>query len=226
MGWHEQGDGHWFYGLNVENGRIVDREGFRLKTALGEICRTLRPGIRLTAHQSILFSQIQPDDRAVLEQILRGHGVKLHEEISNARRWSMACVALPTCPLAVTESERALPGLIDRLEAELARLGLSREVFTLRMTGCPNGCSRPYTADVGLIGRTLGKYTVYLGGRRLGNRLAFVYKELVPLAEIVPTLLPVFQHFKQCRHEGESFGDFCHRQGAAALAAWSEKPSP
>ncbi len=226
VGWHEQGDGHWFYGLNVENGRIVDREGFRLKTALGEICRTLRPGIRLTAHQSILFSQIQPDDRAVLEQILRGHGVKLHEEISNARRWSMACVALPTCPLAVTESERALPGLIDRLEAELARLGLSREVFTLRMTGCPNGCSRPYNADVGLIGRTLGKYTVYLGGRRLGNRLAFVYKELVPLAEIVPTLLPVFQHFKQCRHEGESFGDFCHRQGAAALAAWSEKPSP
>lgn len=137
----------------------------------------------------------------------------------------MACVALPTCPLAVTESERVLPGLIDRLEAELARLGLSREVFTVRMTGCPNGCARPYNADVGLVGRTLGKYTIYLGGRRLGNRLGFIYKELVPLDEIVPALLPVFEQFKEQRTGGESFGDFCHRQGAAALQTICEQPA-
>lgn len=225
VGWHEQGDGLWFYGLNVENGRIVDRDGFRLKTALREICRTLKPPIRLTAHQSILFGHLQSHDRDKLEQILRAHGVKLDDEISNVRRWSMACVALPTCPLAVTESERVLPGLIDRLEAELARLGLSREVFTVRMTGCPNGCARPYNADVGLVGRTLGKYTIYLGGRRLGNRLGFIYKELVPLDEIVPALLPVFEQFKEQRTGGESFGDFCHRQGAAALQTICEQPA-
>lgn len=223
VGWHEQGDGLWFYGLNVENGRVVDRDGFRLKTALREMCRTLKPEIRLTAHQSILFGGIRPDDRDKLEQILRAHGVKLDHEISVVRRWSMACVSLPTCPLAVTESERVLPGVIDRLEAELARLGLSREVFTVRMTGCPNGCARPYNADVGLVGRTLGKYTIYLGGRRLGNRLAFVYKELVPLDEIVPTLIPVFQRFKGERRQGESFGDFCDRQGAANLRASNEQ---
>lgn len=225
VGWHEQGDGLWFYGLNVENGRVVDRGGFRLKTALREICRTFKPEIRLTAHQSILFGGFRPDDRDKLEQILRAHGVKLDQEISNVRRWSMACVSLPTCPLAVTESERALPGLIDRLEAELARLGLSREVFTVRMTGCPNGCARPYNADVGLVGRTLGKYTIYLGGRRLGNRLAFVYQQLVPLDEIVPALIPLFQRFKEERRQGESFGDFCDRQGAADLRASSEQPA-
>ncbi len=142
LGWHEQGDRRWFCGVNVENGRIVDREHFTLKAALREICRTYRPGIRLTGHQSILFTDLEPRDRAGVEAILRRNGVKLDDEISNARRWSMACVALPTCPLAVSESERVLPGLIDKLEVELARLGLSAERFTIRMTGCPNGCAR------------------------------------------------------------------------------------
>jgi sulfite reductase (ferredoxin) len=217
LGWHAQGDGRWFYGLNVENGRVLDREDFTLKSALREICRQKRPAIRLTPHQSILFGDLHPDDRPWLEDTLRSHGVKLSHEISNARRWSMACVALPTCPLAVTESERVLPGLIDQLEAELARLGLAAQRFTIRMTGCPNGCARPYNADVGLVGRTLGKYAIYLGGRLLGDRLAFVYRDLVPLAGLVPALLPVFAYFKQERREEETFGDFCHRKGAAEL---------
>jgi sulfite reductase (ferredoxin) len=219
VGWHQQGDGRWFYGLNVENGRILDRDGFRLKTALREICRAYRPGIGLTAHQSILFAGIRPEDRSGLEDVLRRHGVRLSEEISAVRRWSMACVALPTCPLAVTESERVMPGLIDALEAELARLRLGDEKFLVRMTGCPNGCTRPYNADVGLVGKTAGKYTIFLGGRLLGDRLAFVYKDLVKLEEIVPTLLPVLLCFKRERREGETLGDFCHRTGAADLAA-------
>jgi len=218
LGWHEQGDGRWFYGLNVENGRIADRDGWQLKSALREVCRTYRPGIGLTAHQSILFADVRPEDRAGIEGILVRHGVRLSEEVSCVRRWSMACVALPTCPLAITESERALPGVLNRLEGELARLGLDNERFTVRMIGCPNGCARPYNADIGLVGKTVGKYTLYLGGRLLGDRLAFLYKDLVRLEEIVPTLVPVLTRFKNDRNPGETLGDFCHRIGSGGLS--------
>lgn len=223
LGWHEQGDGRWFYGLNVENGRIHDVGPLRLKTALREICGTLRPNLRLTAHQSVLFCDLAPEQRGALEGLLLKHGVKQLHEISNARRWSMACVAWPTCGLSITEAERALPGLIDRLEVELARLGLADEKFAIRMTGCPNGCARPYNADIGLVGKTAGKYTVFLGGRLLGNRLNFVYKDLTLEEEIVPTLTPVFLYFKQAREAGESFGDFCSRKGAEDLLDWTSR---
>ena len=222
MGWHEQGDGRWFYGLNVENGRIADTDSGQLKTAVREICQTLQPGIRITPHQSLLFTDIQSDDRERLEQIIRQHNVPLSEEISTVRRWSMSCVALPTCGLAVTESERALPGVIDQMEVELEKLGLAQEKFTVRMTGCPNGCARPYNADIGLVGKASGKYTVLLGGRRLGNRLNTIYRDMVPTEELVPALLPIFINFKQHREPEESFGDFCDRQGVESLLAWSE----
>ena len=221
LGWHEQGDGRWFYGLNVENGRIADHEDWKLKTALREICSTYRPGIRLTAHQSLLFTDVAAENREPLEQVLRNHGIKLSHEISEVRRWSMACVAWPTCGLSITEAERELPGLVDQLEVELARLGLSQEVFTLRMTGCPNGCARPYNCDIGLVGKTAGKYTVFVGGRRLGDRLNFIYKDLVPAEMVVPTLVPLFVYFRHERTAGETFGDFCHRKGANDLLAWT-----
>jgi sulfite reductase (ferredoxin) len=223
MGWHEQGDGRVFYGLNIENGRIKDDEQIQLKAALREISHTLRPSYRLTAHQSILICDLAADSRGQIEEILRRHHAPLTEDISNVRRWSMACVAYPTCGLAVTESERALPGMIDQLEAELAKLGLSREVFTLRMTGCPNGCARPYNCDVGLVGKTVGKYTMFVGGRLLGDRMNFIYKDLVPAEEVVATLLPLFIYFKHARNEGETFGDFCHRKGVDDLRAWAEQ---
>jgi sulfite reductase (ferredoxin) len=223
LGWHEQGDGRWFYGLNVENGRIHDTDQLQLKSALREICAKHQPGIRLTAHQSILFTDVAPSDRGSFEDILRRHHVKLSEEISNVRRWSMACVAWPTCGLAITEAERTLPSFIDHLEVELAKLGLSSDVFTLRMTGCPNGCARPYNCDVGLVGKAHDKYTVFVGGRLLGDRLNFIYKDLVPTAEVVPTLMPLFAYFKQSRRNGETFGDFCARQGAAELLSWTER---
>jgi sulfite reductase (ferredoxin) len=200
-----------------------DREGFLLKTALREICRRLNPGIRLTSHQSILFTDIAPGNQATLENILRSHGVPLSEEVSAVRRWSMACVAWPTCGLAITESERALPGMIDQLEVELARLGLSNEVFTVRMTGCPNGCARPYNSDVGLVGRAAGKYTIFLGGRVIGDRLNTLYKDMVPHDQVVPTLALVLAYFKHDRLPEESFGDFCHRKGVADIAAWTEQ---
>ncbi|MCG8449318.1 MAG: NADPH-dependent assimilatory sulfite reductase hemoprotein subunit [Pirellulales bacterium] len=219
MGWHAQGDGRWFYGLNIENGRIKDEGLYRLKSALREIGSTLAPPLRLTPHQSLIFCDLEEEDRERLEKILREHCVPLSEEFSNVRRWAMACPALPTCGLAITESERALPGLIDHLEKELEILGLRDEVFTTRMTGCPNGCARSYNSDIGLVGKALDKYTIFLGGRRLGDRLNFIYKDKVPTAEVVPTLVSVFRFFKQARQKDETFGDFCHRQGAEQLLA-------
>ena len=219
IGWFDQGDGQWFYGLNVENGRIQDDGDFRLKSALREICRTLQPGIRLTAHQGILFTDLAADAKDKIDEILGSHGVRRHDEISTARRWSIACPAMPTCGLAVTESERALPGMIDELEQELEKLGLADEAFTTRMTGCPNGCARPYNSDIGLVGKTLGKYTIFLGGRKEGNRLNTIYQDLVPAEDVVKTLVAVFTLFKAERNEEESFGDFCDREGVDNIAA-------
>ena len=219
MGWHEQGDGRWFYGLNIENGRIKDTETMRLKTALREICTTMHPPLRLTPHQSMIFCDIEPQDRSRLEEILRRHSVPLSEDYTTVRRWSMACPALPTCGLAVAESERVMPDLMDQLELELKNLGLENEVFTTRMTGCPNGCARPYNSDIGLVGKTKDKYTIFLGGHVLGDRLNYIYKDLVPTDEVVPTLAAVLRYFKESRQNGESFGDFCFRVGKDELIA-------
>lgn len=217
VGWFEQGDGRWFYGLNVENGRIKDEGSYRLKSALREICGTLKPNLRLTAHQGLVFTDLAADAKDKIDSILASHGVRKHDELSTVRRWSMACPAMPTCGLAVTESERALPGIMDELEQELERLDLTDEIFTTRMTGCPNGCARPYNSDIGLVGKTLGKYTILLGGRTQGNRLNTIYQEMVPAEDVVKTLVEVFVLFKSERTEGESFGDFCHRQGIENL---------
>ncbi len=223
LGWSEQGDGKGWYGLNVENGRIQDQAGSNLKSALRMILTTMHPTIRLTPHQSILFCDVTPEQKQELEQILRDHGVKLSHEISAVRRWSMACVAWPTCGLAITESERALPGILDELEVELAKLGLSNETFTVRMTGCPNGCSRPYNCDIGIVGRAMNKYTLYVGGRLLGDRLNFEYKDMVPHEEVISSLVPVLTFFKHAREDGETLGDFCQRVGAEQLTAFSEQ---
>jgi sulfite reductase (ferredoxin) len=166
-----------------------------------------------------LFCDLKESDRGKLFAILRRNGVPLSEEISLVRRWAIACPALPTCGLAVTESERVMPSMVDELEKALASLGLEDEVFTTRMTGCPNGCARPYNSDIGLVGKTKEKYTIFLGGRRQGDRLNFIYKDLVPTAEVVPSLVPVFRYFKESREPGEAFGDFCQRKGKDNLLA-------
>jgi sulfite reductase (ferredoxin) len=217
LGWREQGDGRWFYGLHVPSGRIQDSRELRLKTALREICEGHSPAICLTPGQSMLLGDIYWEDRLHLEDHLRQSGLPLVGEISQVCRWANACVSMPTCPKALTESERALPGVIRELECEVARLGLEREVFALRMTGCSNGCSRPYNADVGIVGRDAGRYAIYLGGRRLGDRLSFLFRDGVPLEQLVAALVPVLVYFKQRRAEGETLGDFCHRVGCEVL---------
>jgi len=223
IGWFEQGNGKYFYGLNVENGRVHDTDGFRLKTALRRILHDLRPGVRITAHQSLLFTDLAVTDRERIAKILHDHGVKTSEEISTLRRWSMACVALPTCGLAVAESERVLPGLIDSLEPEVAKLGLAHDAFTLRMTGCPNACARPYNSDIGIVGRTLGKYTIFLGGRLLGDRLNEQYKDVVPFEHLSQEITAVLACYKAERKSGETLGDFCHRKGVDGVRTWADQ---
>lgn len=219
LGWHNQGDGRWFFGLSIENGRIRDTETMQLKTALAEIARKFQPRFAITANQDLLITNLPPEAQIPLETILHAHGVRLPRELSLVQLHSIACVALPTCSLAITEAERVLPDLIDQLEIELARLGLQDEPLMVRMTGCPNGCARPYVADIGLVGRSLNKYTIFLGGRIDGTRLNKFYKDLVPLPEIIPTLLPLLAFFKDARQPDETFGDFCMRVGFEQLQA-------
>jgi sulfite reductase (ferredoxin) len=223
IGWFEQGDGKYFYGLNVENGRVHDTGDFRLKTALRRILKDIKPGVRITAHQSLLFTDLTITDRERIAKILHDHGVKTSEEISTLRRWSMACVALPTCGLAVAESERVLPGLIDSLEPEVAKLGLAHDAFTVRMTGCPNACARPYNSDIGIVGRTVGKYTLFIGGRLLGDRLNTQYKDVVPFEQLSREITAVLACYKAERHSGETLGDFCHRKGVDAVRTWADE---
>ncbi len=218
LGWREQGDGRWFYGLHVPSGRIMDAGDARLKTALREICDGHSPTIYLTPGQCLLLGDVYWDDRLHIDDHLRHCGIRSLGEISNVRRWAGACVSLPTCPMALTESERALPEILRQLEIEVARLGLQKEVFAMRMTGCTNGCSRPYNADIGIVGRAAGRYGIYLGGRRVGDRLGFLYQDGVPLEQLVAALVPVFVLFKQRREEGETLGDFCYRVGPEGLA--------
>ncbi len=227
MGWQEQGDGMWSYGLNVENGRLYDSDHIQLKAAFRAIAAELDPPIRLTSHQSIIFCDIQPEQRDRLIEIIRAHRAPLTEDTSTVRRWSMACVGLPTCGLAVTESERALPGMMDQLEEPLVKLGLSHERFTIRMTGCPNGCARPYDADLALVGQTKGRYRMFAGGALLGTRLNYAYKDKVAEEDVTKELIAVFAAFKANRQGDETLGDFCARVGRDELERLAdEAPKP
>ena len=219
LGWHPQSEGRWFYGLYIENGRVADRTDGAMQTALRELAGRLRPGVRLTPMMSLLLTDISERDRGLVERILRDHGVRLSEEISLVRQYSGACVALPTCSMAITESERAIPGILDQLEAVLTALGLAQEKIAVRMAGCPNGCGRPYNAEIGLVGRGKDKYAIYLGGSFLGDRLGFLYENMVGREEIVSRLRPVLEAFARNRADGETFGDFCHRCGPEGLQA-------
>ena len=211
LGRHRQADGRWFYGVFVQSGRITDTPGHGLKTALHQIVDRFRPGIRLTAHQNLLLTDLNPAAIDEIERILRSHGVTPAVELAAVRRYSMACPALPTCGLAVAESERAIPALLDQLEAEIESLGVRNEPLTVRMTGCPNGCARPYTADIAFVGRSLGLYNVYVGGGLAGDRLVDLYRADVRVEEIVDTLRPLLARWATERTDGEGLGDFYQR---------------
>jgi sulfite reductase (ferredoxin) len=217
LGWHPQGDGKWFYGLSVENGRVKDAGPLRLRSGLRALVERFGPELRLTPAQDVLLCGL--DGRALpqVERTLEEFGISKPERLPLVQKYSLACPAIPTCGLAISEAERALPGIIDELEAELRRLGLEDERISVRMTGCPNGCVRPYQSDIGIVGRSGDKYVVYVGGRIEGDRLNFELRDLVPRGEIVALLRPLLRRYREERRAGEGFGDYCQRQGVERL---------
>jgi sulfite reductase (ferredoxin) len=217
LGWHPQERGRSFLGLFIENGRITDDDGRRLRSGIRRVIETLGTGVRLTPQQNLLITEIPDRCRGLVERILSDHGVAAGATLSPVRRWSMACPALPTCGLALAEAERALPEVVTALERELESLGVADIPLTVRMTGCPNGCARPYTADLAFVGRSLNKYAVFVGGSMLGTRLGTQYADLVPRDRLVATVRPLFERFRDERLADERFGDFCDRVGLDSL---------
>ena len=219
LGWHAQDDGRSFLGLFIENGRLRDSDDRRLRSAVRRIVETVHTGVRFTPQQNLLLTDIPDRRQGLVERILADHGVARPGPgtLSIVRRWSMACPALPTCGLALAEAERVLPDVITELEGELETLGVVDAALTVRMTGCPNGCARPYTADLAFVGRSLNKYAVFVGGSMLGTRLGTQYADLVPRERLVATVRPLFERYRDERLADERFGDFCDRVGVDAL---------
>ena len=219
LGWHEQGDGKLWLGVPVPSGRVADTEGVALRSALRDVVGRFGLDPVMTPQQDILLTNVKPADRATVEQVLREAGVVLSEDLTPLSRWALACPALPTCGLALTEAERVRAPIIESLEALLRTHGLAQERISLRITGCPNGCARTYAGDIGLVGRVPGAYAIYLGGDFAGTRLSFKLFERVRESDLAATLAPLVAAFARDRHRAEGFGDFCHRLGADALLA-------
>ena len=211
-GWRRQVDGRWFLGLFVEAGRVKDSEPVRLKTALRRIAERFDTiEFRLTANQNVILANIGDAEKGALDAVLTDHGVKTESQASVLRAAALACPALPTCGLALAESERMLPELISRIETLCAEVGLAGEEIMIRSTGCPNGCARPYMAEIGFVGKAPGRYQVWLGGSPAGTRLNRLWKDVVKDAEIVAELRPVLTRYLSQRQPGERFGDWCAR---------------
>jgi sulfite reductase (ferredoxin) len=219
LGWHEQGDGMSWLGVPVLAGRIQDDGTVRLRTALRTIVTRFGVDPVFTAQQDVLLTNVKPADRGEIDLILREHGVTPAEDMTPFARFALACPALPTCGLALTEAERVHAPLVEMFEALLAQNGLSQERISLRVTGCPNGCARSYAGDIGLVGRVPGFYAIYVGGDFNGTRLSFRLLDRVAQGELGNKFAPLLQAFARDRVGTEGFGDFCDRLGRDALLA-------
>src|SRR5579859_6978728 len=212
-GWQQDHKGLWYYTLFVENGRVLDDEKVALKTALLEVAETGKANFRFTVNQKIIVADVRKKDKVLIHGILEKYRIIEHTETASAiRKNSIACVALPSCALALAESQRYLPTLIGHIERLLAGHELSKEEIIIRMTGCPNGCGRPYAAEIGFVGTAPGRYNLYLGGDHEGTRLNRVYKENLDETAILKELDLLFWLYKKERITGERFGDFALRQ--------------
>ncbi len=215
-GWVEDANGNSHLTLFIQNGRVRDTGDLPYLTGLREIARIHTGDFRLTANQNLIVANVTPEQRPKIEALLAQHKISDHHNKSGLRLNSMACVALPTCGLSLAESERYLPDLVTALEDVIEAAGLRHDAITIRMTGCPNGCARPYIAEIGFVGRAPGKYNIYLGGGFTGNRLNKLYRNSVKAEEIVETLKPIIEQYARERNEGERFGDFVIRAGIIA----------
>lgn len=212
IGWVQGEDKKWHLTLFIENGRLLDFPGRPLKTGMREIAKVHKGDFRLTANQNLIVAGVASRDKAAIEQIARAH--KLIDDATTAQRInSMACVSLPTCPLAMAEAERFLPGFTDKVDALFARHGLTGEHIVLRITGCPNGCGRAMLAEIGLVGKAVGRYNLHVGGNREGTRIPRLFKENITEAEILDIIDGWLAAWAAGRLDGEGFGDFAVRSG-------------
>ncbi|NOT91197.1 MAG: NADPH-dependent assimilatory sulfite reductase hemoprotein subunit [Ferruginibacter sp.] len=212
-GWHKAANGLWYYTLFVENGRVLDDEQVAMKTALLEIAKTDKCNFLFTSSQNIIISDVAEADKENINALLESFNLVEHtDKASLLRKNSIACVALPTCPLALAEAQRYLPELISKIEPLLDKHDLSNNDIILRMTGCPNGCGRSAAAEIGFIGTAPGKYNLHLGGDNEGQRLNKIYKENLEEAAILTELDSLFATFKKEKNSKERFGDFAIRK--------------
>ncbi len=219
LGWHEAGDGTLWLGVPVASGRIADANGVRLRSFLRTVVEKFGARVVLSPLQDVLLAGLARGDRAAIARLAGLYRVALAEQVSPLSRIALACPALPTCGLALAEAERTQPALLAALDAALARHGLADEPIALRVTGCPNGCARPYTGEIGIVGRMPGRYALYLGGDREGTRLSFKVHDRVDAADLPAVLEAIFCAFVHDRRGREAFGDFCLRLGPARLSA-------
>jgi sulfite reductase (NADPH) hemoprotein beta-component len=212
-GWVQGDDGRWHYTVFVENGRIADRPGAGLLTGLREIAAVHGGVFALTTNQNVIIAGVRVEDRPAVAALLETHGLAAERRATALRTHALACVAFPTCGLAMAESERYLPSLLDKLEGIVRAVGLAGQPITMRMSGCPNGCSRPYLAEIALVGRAPGKYNLYLGASANGDRLNALYREALGEPEILAELEQLLARYAAEREPGERFGDFAVRAG-------------
>lgn len=219
MGWHPQKDGKWFLGVPISSGRIEDREGAKIRTGLRDVVSEYRMNIGLTADQNIILSDINDKDREAIAAKLRSYGITLRDEITHLDNRFLACVSLPTCGLALAEAERVRIELVGNIEKVLEKHGLIEEDMSIRMTGCPNGCARPYAAEVGIVGRMPGHYALFIGGDAEGTRLNTKIFDRVPYDNITSVLDILFARYAAEKNDHEGFGNFCHRVGVDSMLA-------
>ena len=213
FGWVEGFDGRWHLTLRIESGRVADTASGAKLAGLREIAKVHRGDFRLTPNQNLIIANVEPAARQFIDALVLRYGLDAHARATPVRRDALACVALPTCPLAMAEAERYLPGFLQRVEERLAVHGLLNEPLVLRITGCPNGCARPYLAEIALIGKAPGRYNLYLGGDGRGQRLNVLYRENVDEPTIMAALDEAFVRYATERRPQERFGDFTWRAG-------------
>jgi sulfite reductase (NADPH) hemoprotein beta-component len=213
FGWKQNHKGYWYFTAFIENGRVLDDINLPLKTAFLEIAQSRKANFRFTCNQNLIISDVADEDKQFVHDILDKYGIIAHTiNASNVRKLSVACVALNTCPLALAEAQRYMPHLMTRIEGLMAKHGIAEQPIVIRMTGCPNGCARPYAAEIGFIGTSLGRYNLMLGSDVEGFRLNKLYKENLDEEAIVSELDHLFGRYVIERATGEPFGDFTMRK--------------
>ena len=218
FGWVEGENGNFHLTLFIESGRVADFENRPLRTALREIARAHQGEFRVTCNQNLIIANVTPEQRPVIEKLVTQYQIDDGSRSSALRHNAMACVAFPTCGLAMAEAERFLPGFVSRLEHLMQEVGLAQDAINLRVTGCPNGCARPYLGEIALTGKAIGKYNLYLGADFSGQRMNRLYRENIDEDSVIQTLEPLLRRYASEKHEREHFGDFVFRTNVIAIA--------